>query len=85
MSRDDLENIETRARSAYGELAEACHFQCVIPNHDGEDSENWDAFYYPIGDARIALNAVVGLLESVECTPHVEQWGEDLLPSNLKS
>ena len=22
-----------------------------LPNHDGEDSENWDAFYYPIGDA----------------------------------
>lgn len=43
----------------------AWHFQNVIPNHDGEDSDNWDAFYYPIGDARKTLLAFVGLLQSV--------------------
>jgi guanylate kinase len=80
LSLADLENIETRARSAYRELAEAWHFQHVIPNHDGEDSENWDAFYYPIGDARKALDAVAALLEGVESPPHVERWREDLLP-----
>ena len=45
----DLENIEKRASSAYRELHEAHYFQHVIPNHDGEDSENWDAFYHPSG------------------------------------
>ena len=41
------ENIERRAGSAYTELKEACHFDHVLPNHDGEDSENWDAFTIP--------------------------------------
>ena len=44
LSAKDLENIETRAASAYGELKEAAHFDYVIPNHDGEDSDNWEAF-----------------------------------------
>jgi guanylate kinase len=52
----------------------------VIPNHDGEDSENWDAFYYPIGDARKALQAVVALLEGIASPPNVERWDQDLLP-----
>ena len=33
----------------------AHHFQHVIVNHDGEDSENWNAFYFPLGDARRTL------------------------------
>lgn len=82
LSHADLENIETRARSAYRELTEAWHFQYVIPNHDGEDSDNWEAFYYPIGDARKALKAVVALLERGELPVGVETWGEDLLPLN---
>jgi guanylate kinase len=56
----------------------------VIPNHDGEDSENWDAFYYPIGDARKALMAVVALLEGI-VPPSVETWEEELLPSPPES
>jgi guanylate kinase len=56
----------------------ACHFQYVIPNHDGEDSENWDAFYYPIGDARKTLHAFVGLLRG-PVPPGVEHWDENLL------
>jgi guanylate kinase len=79
ISLKDLENIERRASSAYAELKEAHNFQHVIPNHDGEDSENWDAFYYPLGDARIALNAFISLLRSEEASG-VESWEKDLLP-----
>ena len=79
LSLADLENIEKRAASAYGELQEAHHFDSVIPNHDGEESENWDAFYYPLGDARKALLAFVSLLEG-RMPDGVEHWGKDLLP-----
>jgi guanylate kinase len=79
LSAKDLENIETRAASAYRELREAWHFDYVIPNHDGEDSDNWEAFYYPIGDARKALTAFAGLLEGL-VPPNVEKWEEDLIP-----
>ena len=79
LSLKDLENIERRASSAYGELKEACFFQHVIPNHDGEDSENWDAFYYPLGDALAAVNAFVALLTG-ETPSGVEQWEHDLVP-----
>ena len=79
LSAKDLENIEVRASSAFRELKEACHFDYVIPNHDGEDSDNWEAFYYPIGDARKALNSFVGLLEG-KVPPGVEEWEENLIP-----
>lgn len=78
LSLRDLENIERRADSAYRELQEAHHFKYVIPNHDGEDSENWDAFYYPLGDARAALTAFVSLLEG-ETPSYVENWEHDLI------
>jgi guanylate kinase len=74
----DLENIERRAKSAYVELKEAWHFDHVIPNHDGEDSENWDAFYYPVGDAHRALIAFADLI-SGRIPPSVEKWEQDLL------
>ena len=79
LSAKDLENIETRAASAYRELKEAWHFEYVIPNHDGEDSDNWEAFYYPLGDARKALNAFAALLEG-RVPSDVEKWEEDLIP-----
>jgi guanylate kinase len=78
LSAPDLEDIETRASSAYRELQEAWHFQHVIPNHDGEDSDNWEAFYYLIGDARKTLEAFAGLLKGL-VPAGVEQWGADLL------
>ena len=82
LSAADLENVETRASSAYRELQAAWHFQYVIPIHDGEDSDNWDAFYYPIGDARKTLDAFVGLLQG-RVRPSVEKWEENLLrPEN---
>jgi guanylate kinase len=75
----DLQNIETRAGSAYAEMRMAWRFGTVIPNQDGEDSENWDAFYWPLGDARRALGAFVDLLEGrrPRCG---ERWTKDLLP-----
>jgi guanylate kinase len=77
LSLKDLENIEKRAESALAELQEAPHFDCVIPNHDGEDSENWDAFYHPIGDARLALVSFAQLLKN-ETPTHVEYWSKDM-------
>lgn len=83
LSAKDLENIERRAGSAYAELQQACHFAHVIPNHDGEDSDNWDAFYYPLGDARQALNAFVSLLEG-KASSRSERWEPDLLADEQK-
>ena len=78
LSLKDLENIEQRVASAIVELREAWKFDYVIPNHDGEDSEHWDAFYYPIGDARKALLAFAALLQG-EIPPGVEKWEKDLV------
>ena len=79
LSLADLESIERRAASAYRELQEARHFSYVISNHDGEDSENWDGFHYPLGDARGALLTFVALLRG-EKPAGVERWEPDLLP-----
>jgi len=81
LSAADLENVETRGSSAYRELQQAWRFQHVIPNHDGEDSDNWEAFYYPLGDARKTLHAFVALLKG-SVPPEVEKWEEDLLPGD---
>jgi guanylate kinase len=79
LSLKDLKDVETRASSAYRELQEAWHFQYVIPNHDGEDSDHWEAFYYLIGDARKTLETLVALLQG-SVPAGAEQWEEDLLP-----
>ena len=79
LSLPDLENIEVRAKSAYKEMKQAWRFDFVIPNHDGEDSDNWNAFYYPIGDARLALMCFADIL-SGRGTDYAEHWTEDLLP-----
>lgn len=80
LSKPDLENIETRASAAYREMQLAWQFDHVIPNHDGEDSDNWDAFYYPLGDARKAAEAFAALLQG-EVKPWVEKWERELLPA----
>jgi guanylate kinase len=79
LSRKDLENIERRAASALVEMGQAWRFDHVLANHDGEDSENWDAFYYPVGDARRTLLSVAALLAG-EPAPDAETWGRDLIP-----
>jgi len=78
LSASDLEEIEIRAGSAYREMQMAWQFDYVIVNHDGEDSENWDAFHYPIGDARKAVEAFAGLLRG-EVPAGVEKWEERLM------
>jgi guanylate kinase len=79
LSLKDLENIEIRAAGAYGELKQAWRYDHVIPNHDGEDSDNWDGFYYPVGDARKTLLTFAALLEG-KPAPHAEKWEPDLVP-----
>jgi Guanylate kinase len=73
LSLPDLENIEKRARSAPVELRLAWQFDWVIPNHDGEDSENWNAFYYPVGDALKAVQCFAGLLQR-DHDDYAERW-----------
>ena len=51
----------------------------MIPNHDGEDSENWDAFYYPVGDAFLAVEAFAALLGG-DATVRAERWEAELIP-----
>ncbi len=80
LSQRDLANIEARASSALKELRYAHGFDHVIPNHDGEDSENWDAFYYPVADAFTTLAAFAALLAG-ETPDNVEHWEQDLIPS----
>jgi guanylate kinase len=84
LSLRDLETIERRAASAYRELALAHHFDHVLPNHDGEDSDNWEAFPFPLGEARRALETFVGLLEG-RAAPWLERWEPDLLPQESKA
>ena len=59
-------------------MRQAWRFDHVIPCHDGEDSEHWDAFYYPIGDARRALAAFVALLEG-SGSAWAEKWSQELM------
>jgi len=78
VSLPDLLDIEKRAESAHRELKEAHRFDYILPNHDGEDSENWDAFPLPVGDARKALLALVDILKGGKpsCS---ERWETKLL------
>ena len=78
LSLKELQNIEKRCGSAYRELQDAWRFDHVIPNHDGEDSENWNAFYYPVADARKALMAFAALLRG-ETPEWAEKWDEGMV------
>ncbi len=78
LSLKDLEEVERRCKSAYREVKSGYKFDYVIPNHDGEDSDNWSAFYYPIGDARRALLSFLDILEGRE-PRFFEKWERDLL------
>ncbi|MEQ8175864.1 MAG: hypothetical protein ABRQ26_12430 [Syntrophomonadaceae bacterium] len=79
LSLPDLEDIEKRARSAPVELQLAWQFNWVIPNHDGEDSENWNAFYYPVGDALKAVQCFADLLQGGQ-SAYAENWEKGLWP-----
>lgn len=79
LSLPDLENIEKRAGSAPLELELAWQFDWIIPNHDGEDSDNWNAFYYPLADALQAVEAFAALLQN-QPAPYAEKWDQQLWP-----
>ena len=77
-SEEVLVDIDARAGSARREIAMAHLFDYVIPNHDGEDSDNWDICPVVIGDARRALEAVASLLKG-ETAPLAERWESGLV------
>jgi guanylate kinase len=78
ISMNDLEDIERRVKNVYEELCMAWQFDYVIPNHDGEDSDNWEMFYYPIGDARRTIHAFIELLKG-NIPDVAEKWEKGLL------
>jgi len=78
LSMTDLDDVEIRASSAYREMKMAWQFDYVIPNHDGEDSDNWELFYYPVGEARKSMLSFVSLLEGKKA-PSVEKWTKGML------
>ncbi len=80
LSLKDLQNIEKRAASAIVELRHGWKFDHVIPTHDGEDSENWNAFYHPLSAARKARRTFAAILRG-ETPPETEHWDEDLVPA----
>ena len=77
-SQIDLDDIEIRASNAYREMKMAWQFDHVIPNHDGEDSDNWELFYYPVGDARKTMLNFVALVNGKK-SYGVEKWSKNLL------
>jgi guanylate kinase len=79
LSLPDLQEVERRCLSAYPEMLLAHRFGFVLPNHDGEDSENWDAFYFPVGDAFRTLCALTEILAG-KTPAFAEKWEADLLP-----
>jgi guanylate kinase len=78
ISLNDLEDIERRVKSAYEELTMAWQFDYIIPNHDGEDSDNWEMFYWPLGDARNTLHAFKDLLDG-KIPASAEKWDRNVL------
>lgn len=79
LSRPDLDDIETRANSAYDEMRDAWRFDAVVPLHDGEGHDNWSRFGLPIGGARHAIQTVAALIAD-QPTGGTEYWEADLLP-----
>ena len=75
----DIKDIQQRAIDAYHELREAYHFDFIIPNHDGEDSNNWDNLLLPSGDAGRALDTLAAILTN-KTHPNIEKWEENLVP-----
>jgi guanylate kinase len=78
LSLKDLEEVERRAKSAFRELALAHKFDHVIANHDGGDSENWSAFYYPLGEAGRTLRIFAQLLKRNKAEG-TERWEKDFI------
>lgn len=78
LSLKDLDDVEKRCSTAYEELQSASHYNYIIVNHDGEDSDNWEQFPHPIGDARKSVEAFLEIVEGKKpagCQP----WPLNLL------
>jgi guanylate kinase len=75
----EIKDIQKRATDAYKELKEAHHFDYIIPNHDGEDSENWENSLLPSGDAGRTLDTFAAILTN-KSHPNTEKWEENLVP-----
>jgi guanylate kinase len=75
----EIKDIQQRATDAYLELKQAHHFDYIIPNHDGEDSDNWDNSFLPSGDAGRALDTFAAILTN-KTHPNIEKWDENLVP-----
>ncbi|MBI4527731.1 MAG: hypothetical protein HY695_28375 [Deltaproteobacteria bacterium] len=78
LSLKDLEDVEKRCSTAFEEIQSAHHYTRIIANHDGEDSDNWDQFPFPIGDARKSVKAFAEICNggrALEC----EQWSSEML------
>ena len=60
-------------------MREACHFDHVIANRDGDDSGNWQAFSHPIGDARRTMKAVAARING-QVPLEAETWESGLVP-----
>jgi len=79
LNAQEVKDIQQRAIDAYFELKEAYHFDYIIPNHDGEDSDNWDKSFLPAGDAGRALDTLAAILTN-HPHPNIEKWEENLVP-----
>jgi guanylate kinase len=77
VSDQDREDLEARATAAYREMQYASQFDWVIPNHDGEGNDNWEAGGYPLGDARKALLDFAAILQGQQ-PRYAEKWPDDL-------
>ena len=79
LSLPQLEDVETRCRSAWNELGFAHRFQHVLVNHDGEDSDHWHRHGMLLGEARRTVTSLVALLDGREEDALTEQWPADLI------
>jgi len=55
LTEDVLKNIDQRATDAYYEMQDAELFDFIIPNHDGEGSDNWEDPIPENSDAYLAV------------------------------
>lgn len=74
-----MEALEERAAGAYDDLRKADRFDYVIPCRDGEESDNWERFEHPVGDARDALLCMATLLRD-GIPEGAESWRRAPLP-----
>lgn len=77
LTDQDYVDIDARCKAAYPELEYAPQFEWVLPNHDGEDSDNWELVGYPLGDARRCLQDFAAILQGLP-PKWAERWPLEL-------